>query len=79
MSSPALKNFEKNMEQLQKLVASMGSSEISLASSLESYKQGVSLIADCQKALAEVEQAIHQINPDLTLESFNVEADDSSD
>lgn len=63
------------MEQLEKIVASMSSSDISLSESLDSYKKGVTLVADCQAALAEVEKVIAQVNPDSTVESYAGDAD----
>jgi len=49
------KDFESAMEELQKVVASMESGELSLEASLAAYKRGLELSAFCKKTLEEAE------------------------
>ena len=67
------------MAQLQKIVASMDSSEVSLSSSILSYQEGVKLIAECQNALSQVANVIEQVNPDGEIESLSFEQDQAAD
>lgn len=51
-------DFERALEELEALVASMESGELSLEESLTRFERGVQLTRACQKALAEAEQKV---------------------
>ena len=51
-------NFEKKLEELEKLVASMEEGKLSLEDSLRAFEQGVKLTRDCQAALKKAEQKV---------------------
>jgi len=52
------KDFESAMQELENLVETMESGDLSLEASLEAYKRGMSLTAYCQKTLADAEQQV---------------------
>ena len=51
-------NFEKKLEELEKLVASMEEGKLSLEDSLRAFEKGVKLTRDCQAALKKAEQKV---------------------
>lgn len=51
-------DFERALDELEALVASMESGELSLEESLARFERGVQLTRACQKALAEAEQRV---------------------
>ena len=51
-------NFEQALGELEALVTSMESGEMSLEDSLRAFEQGVRLTRDCQQALTEAEQKV---------------------
>jgi len=51
-------DFEKALAELEALVASMESGELSLEDSLQRFERGVQLTRACQQALAEAEQKV---------------------
>ena len=51
-------DFEKALLELEQLVATMESGELSLEDSLRQFERGVQLTRACQKALAEAEQKV---------------------
>lgn len=51
-------NFETSLTELEKLVQSMESGELSLEDSLKAFENGMQLSRDCQKALADAEQKV---------------------
>ena len=54
-------NFEKALENLEQLVSSMESGELSLEDSLKAFETGIKLTRECQTALKEAEQKIQII------------------
>lgn len=54
-------SFEQLMQQLETLVASMESGELSLEDSLQSYEEGVRLTRLCQQQLAQGEQRVFSL------------------
>ncbi len=54
-------NFEQLMQQLETLVASMESGELSLEASLQAYEEGVRLTRLCQQQLAQAEQRVFSL------------------
>lgn len=51
-------NFEKSLQELEKLVETMEGGDISLEDSLKYFERGVSLTHACQQALEEAEQKV---------------------
>ncbi len=54
-------NFEATLAELEKLVQSMESGELSLEDSLKAFEQGMQLSSDCQKALADAELKVQTL------------------
>ncbi|KZZ41569.1 MAG: exodeoxyribonuclease VII small subunit [Saccharospirillaceae bacterium] len=50
--------FETALQQLEQLVKSMESGELSLQDSLQAFEQGVRLTRQCQQALSSAEQRV---------------------
>ncbi len=51
-------NFEKSLEELEKLVETMENGDISLEDSLKHFERGIELTRLCQKSLKEAEQKV---------------------
>ena len=51
-------NFEKSLEELEKLVETMENGDISLEDSLKHFERGIELTRLCQKSLQEAEQKV---------------------
>ncbi len=51
-------NFEKSLEELEKLVETMENGDISLEDSLKYFERGIELTRLCQKSLKEAEQKV---------------------
>ncbi len=51
-------DFEKSLEELEKLVALMEAGDLSLEESLKHFERGIALTRSCQQALAEAEQKV---------------------
>ena len=51
-------NFEKALENLEQLVSSMESGELSLEDSLKAFQTGIKLTRECQTALKKAEQKV---------------------
>lgn len=56
-----LKDFEKSLQQLEKIVASMESGELGLEESLSQFEQGIKLAKNCQDTLANAELRVEQL------------------
>ena len=50
--------FEKSLEELEKLVALMEQGDLSLEESLKHFERGIALARSCQQSLAEAEQKV---------------------
>lgn len=55
---PRAFNFEKSLNELEKLVETMEAGEISLEDSLKHFEKGIVLTRACQQALEEAEQKV---------------------
>ena len=53
-----LKDFEKALQQLEKIVSRMESGELGLEDSLEQFEQGVKLAKSCQDRLASAQGSV---------------------
>ena len=51
-------NFEKSIDELESLVESLESGDLSLEDSLKTFEKGIQLTQSCQKALSEAEQKV---------------------
>ena len=57
-------DFESALEQLESLVASMESGDLTLEQSLAAFEEGVALTKKCQKALQDARDRIDQLEDD---------------
>ncbi len=53
--APSIARFEQSLDELEKLVARLEGSELSLDESLRSFERGIALFRQCQSALEEAE------------------------
>ncbi len=60
-SKDNLKNFEKSLQQLEKIVGNMESGELGLEESLEQFEKGIKLARSCQDTLAGAELRVEQL------------------
>lgn len=51
-------DFEKSLEELEKLVVLMEQGDLGLEESLKYFERGIALARSCQQALAEAEQKV---------------------
>ncbi len=56
-----LKDFEKALQQLEKIVNAMESGELGLEDSLAQFEQGIKLAKSCQDTLANAEARVEQL------------------
>jgi len=56
-----LKDFEKALQQLEKIVNSMESGELGLEDSLKQFEQGIILAKNCQDTLNNAETRVEQL------------------
>lgn len=72
-------DFEKALAELEKLVETMETGDMSLEDSLKQFERGVALTRSCQKALADAEQKVQillQNSDGGELEAFKVDETD---
>lgn len=53
--------LEESLQQLEALVSSLESGELSLEASLKAFEQGVTLVRDCQAVLKDAEQRVQKL------------------
>ena len=56
-----LKDFEKSLTQLEKIVSQMESGELGLEESLAQFEKGITLARSCQDTLAKAELRVEQL------------------
>ncbi|MFV2032694.1 MAG: exodeoxyribonuclease VII small subunit [Gammaproteobacteria bacterium] len=56
-----LKDFEKSMSQLEKIVSQMESGELGLEESLAQFEKGITLARSCQDTLAKAELRVEKL------------------
>lgn len=56
-----LKDFEKSLQQLEKIVNQMESGELGLEDSLNQFEQGIKLAQNCQNTLSNAELRVEQL------------------
>ena len=79
-NSTSIADFEKSLDELEKLVRDLEQGELSLEQSLAAFERGVKLTRECQSALKSAEQRVEQLvqNSDGSLEPRPFSADDSN-
>ena len=79
-STASIADFEKSLDELEKLVNDLERGELSLEQSLTAFERGVKLTRECQQALKTAEQRVEQLveNSDGTLETRPFTPDDSA-
>lgn len=79
-STASIADFEKSLDELEKLVNDLERGELSLEQSLTAFERGVKLTRECQQALKTAEQRVDQLvaNSDGTLETRPFTPDDSA-
>ncbi|GGC82121.1 exodeoxyribonuclease VII small subunit [Marinobacter halophilus] len=79
-SSTSIADFEKSLDELEKLVRDLEQGELSLEHSLAAFERGVKLTRDCQSVLKSAEQRVEQLvqNSDGSLETRPFSADDAN-
>lgn len=65
-------NFETALAELETLVTSMESGELTLDESLKAFERGVKLARRCQTELKHAEQKVQILNADGTIEDFDL-------
>lgn len=68
-------SFEAAYAELQDIVSTMESGQMSLEASLAAYKRGDALLQFCQKTLSDVEQQVHILTEQNGLEPFHADLD----
>jgi exodeoxyribonuclease VII small subunit len=69
-------SFEQALEQLEKLVATMESGEVPLATLVEKFEEGSRLVKTCEERLKQAElkiEKLRQDNGEAILEPFSPE------
>ena len=61
MAKAKAPNFESALSELEQLVHTMESGELSLEDSLKAFERGMQLSLDCQKALADAELKVQEL------------------
>ncbi len=56
-----LKDFEKSLAQLEKIVGRMEGGELGLKESLDQFEKGIELAKNCQDTLANAELRVEQL------------------
>ena len=56
-----LKDFEKSLQQLEKIVGQMESGDLGLEESLAQFEKGIKLAKSCQDTLANAELKVEQL------------------
>jgi len=56
-----LKDFEKSLAQLEKIVGRMEGGELGLEESLDQFEKGIELAKNCQDTLANAELRVEQL------------------
>lgn len=60
-TTTSIADFEKSLNELERLVRDLEQGELSLEQSLAAFERGVKLTRDCQLALKSAEQRIEQL------------------
>ena len=63
-------DFEQQLKNLEELVATLESGDLSLEDSMKSFEQGIKVARECQQALKEAEQKVEILLSDSKTEVF---------
>ncbi len=66
-------DFEKDLAQLERIIADMEKGDFSLEETVTQFEQGMKLVKSCQRALHEAEQKVSMLikkDRDFALEDF---------
>ena len=66
-------SFEENIENLEKIVKELESSELPLQTAVEKYTEAMELICKCETELKETKQKIQILSDEGTLKDFESE------
>ena len=72
-SNDNLKDFEKSLQNLEKIVTQMETGELGLEESLKAFERGVKLTRDCQTALKNAELKVQTLTDDDRLEDLDLD------
>ena len=76
MSLKMKKNFEDQMEELEKIVAELENGKLNLDESVSKFEEGIKISKDCSKILEEAEKKITiLVNKDGEVQEENFEAE----
>ena len=64
-------SFEEAMEELEGLISTMESGNLSIEESLTAYERGVKLTKHCKQILENAQQRVTQLMPDGSQEALN--------
>lgn len=64
-------NFEKNLEELERIVQELESGKLGLEKSLKKFEEGVTLYKDCKDQLANAEKKITELTEQLGEEELS--------
>lgn len=81
-NNTSIKNFEQNLQELESLVETLESGELSLEDALNHFENGIKKTQACQKALHAAEQRVQVLvekNGALGFETFNTEVNQAED
>ena len=68
--SKKVKNFEENLQVLEKIVSELESGKISLDDSLKKYEEGVKVFKACKSLLSKTEKKVQVLTSALEEEDF---------
>ncbi len=54
-------NFEASLQKLKKIIEKLEDGEISLEESVKSFEEGIGLVKECQKQLAQAELKVKKL------------------
>lgn len=69
--SKKIVNFEKDLEELEKLVDLLEKGELGLSESLENFEKGVKLYQSCKSELEKAEKKITKLTDQLNEEKID--------
>lgn len=65
-----IKNFEKSMKDLEKIVDKLEKGDLTLEESLNHFEKGIALTKKCTQTLTQAEQKVKKLTDDNQLEDF---------
>jgi exodeoxyribonuclease VII small subunit len=80
-SDAAAPDFEKSLQELEKLIAQLERGDLPLADSLALFEQGVALTRSCHSALSQAQQRVEILLKDgeNQLRPFDADAESGND